>query len=499
MKIGDLFNGRYHVVRKLGWGHFSTVWLCWDLMKKRFVALKVVKSAPHYTETAIDEIKLLRCVRDSDPSDPHRETIVQLIDDFKISGVNGVHVCMVMEVLGHQLLKWIIKSNYMGLPLVCVKSIIKQVLQGLDYLHSKCKIIHTDIKPENILLQADEVYVRRLAAEATIWQRSGAPPPSGSSVSMAPRDDQGGKLSKNKRKKLKRKAKRQQKLLEERLEDIQKMEEEDGFCQPDDTDNGPHAVNGTTPLSSSSNHKVSPESSSSWLDDRCNGHAPGRYSSPASGLSGVSSSVMSTSESAMSTQSGYSSGRDVFTASDFVLSPLDPQNADKIKVKIADLGNACWVHKHFTEDIQTRQYRAVEVLIGAEYGPPADIWSTACMAFELATGDYLFEPHSGEDYTRDEDHIAHVMELLGPLPIPFALSGRYSREYFNRRGELRHISSLKPWGLFEVLLEKYEWPLDQAAQFSDFLITMLELEPGKRATAKQCLQHAWLQQTENMS
>ncbi|XP_042337893.1 SRSF protein kinase 3-like, partial [Plectropomus leopardus] len=170
--------------------------------KKRFVALKVVKSAPHYTETALDEIKLLRCVRDSDPSDPYRETIVQLIDDFKISGVNGVRilyhlpyfpqpqsdVCMVLEVLGHQLLKWIIKSNYMGLPLVCVKTIIRQVLQGLDYLHSKCKIIHTDIKPENILLDVDDVYVRRLAAEATVWQRAGAPPPSGSSVSMAPRD-----------------------------------------------------------------------------------------------------------------------------------------------------------------------------------------------------------------------------------------------------------------------------------------------------------------------
>jgi len=163
--------------------------------QKRFVALKVVKSAPQYTETALDEIKLLKCVsapgppnrgtprvppgpqtpcnppvlaqvRDSDPSDPKRENIVQLIDDFKISGVNGVRilpgapsspwggsrvggpriphplggsqvsghsltpppdVCMVLEVLGHQLLRWIIKSNYQGLPLPCVKSIVRQV------------------------------------------------------------------------------------------------------------------------------------------------------------------------------------------------------------------------------------------------------------------------------------------------------------------------------------------------------------------------------------
>lgn len=36
-------------------------------------------------------------------------------------------VCMVLEVLGHQLLKWIIKSNYQGLPVPCVKSIVRQV------------------------------------------------------------------------------------------------------------------------------------------------------------------------------------------------------------------------------------------------------------------------------------------------------------------------------------------------------------------------------------
>lgn len=32
MEIGEVFAERYQVVRKLGWGHFSTVWLCWDMM-----------------------------------------------------------------------------------------------------------------------------------------------------------------------------------------------------------------------------------------------------------------------------------------------------------------------------------------------------------------------------------------------------------------------------------------------------------------------------------
>merc|ERR1712002_1091483 len=202
VKIGDLFHGRYHVVRKLGWGHFSTVWLCWDMIKKRFVAMKVVKSASHYTETAIDEIKLLKAVRDADLNDCHRDKCVQLLDDFKIHGVNGTHVCMVFEVLGHHLLKWIIKSNYQGMPIRCVKSVIRQVLEGLDYLHRKAQIIHTDIKPENILLCVDEMYVRRIAADAQHWQQIGGKPPSGSLVSSAPqsRQPQGQKLSKNKKK-----------------------------------------------------------------------------------------------------------------------------------------------------------------------------------------------------------------------------------------------------------------------------------------------------------
>lgn len=85
-------------------------------------------------------------MKNSDPQDGHRDRVVQLLDDFLITGIHGTHVCMVFEVLGCNLLKLIIDSNYEGIPLQNVKRIIKQVLEGLDYLHRKCAILHTDIK-----------------------------------------------------------------------------------------------------------------------------------------------------------------------------------------------------------------------------------------------------------------------------------------------------------------------------------------------------------------
>ncbi|XP_062401370.1 SRSF protein kinase 1b isoform X2 [Sardina pilchardus] len=606
VKIGDLFNGRYHVIRKLGWGHFSTVWLAWDVQGKRFVAMKVVKSAEHYTETALDEIKLLRAVRNSDLGDPCREKVVQLLDDFKISGVNGTHVCMVFEVLGHHLLKWIIKSNYQGLPLACVKGIIRQVLQGLDYLHNKCKIIHTDIKPENILLSVNEPYVRRLAAEASEWQRTGGPPPSGSAVSTAPAQKQPQKMSKNRKKKLKKKQKKQAELLERRnmelgdgLRPLEAGDEED---EDEDTD-APDRAPSATPSSQHTLHTPSGECVSEvWnqqnesecaMDVTCNGHVgedlkestlvaghapdveddedepqnpyadncsvstetkpspaypacngsapvamampgdavelPGGEQACGGATDGNGPSVIGSvegrahrapqeeeeeedrkqevedrkQEAQAELPEGLCGEADGGAAEQeedpakvppgcLLLNPLDPLNADQIQVKIADLGNACWVHKHFTDDIQTRQYRCLEVLIGSGYSTPADIWSTACMAFELATGDYLFEPHSGEDYSRDEDHIALIIELLGKIPRKLILNGKYSKEFFNKKGELRHISKLKPWGLLCVLLEKYEWPREEAQSFSSFLLPMLDLVPEKRATAAECLRHPWL-------
>ncbi|XP_076608497.1 SRSF protein kinase 3-like [Chaetodon auriga] len=511
VELGEIFADRYQVVKKLGWGHFSTVWLCWDMEKGRFVALKVVKSAQTFTETALDEIELLKCVRDSDPKDPKRERIVQLIDDFRITGVNGEHVCMVLEVLGHQLLRWIIKSNYTGLPLPCVKSILTQVLQGLDYLHTKCKIIHTDIKPENILLRVDEVYVQKLAANTKLWQLPVSSAFSGSSANRSSRRKQSlsslvgkltgvfhtlgewsSKISKSPIKQLTRKDRSRQ-GQDSASDCLQKDRLHVSFSDAPSSIHSSSAHSKVTgPNLTLRRHTLLFEDGldsapRSHRDSICSWHDL-ITDAPASG----SRSVLIHQTAAKEPPPPSPSSPRGIGDSDVLLDLLKPQNAEKILIKIADLGNACWVHKHFTEDIQTCQYRSVEVLIGADYDTPADIWSTACMAFELATGDYLFDPQSGATFSREEDHIAHIIELLGPLPSHFALSGRHSKRYFNCKGQLRRISKLKPWSLFEILLDKYEWPREEAAQFSSFILTMLELLPEKRATAAQCLKHPWI-------
>ena len=188
VQISDKFNNRYIVIEKLGWGHFSTVWRCYDLKtstndKPEYIALKIQKSASHYKEAAVDEIELLNCIKtklystkntgittasehitsinnNTTTTTPtttpihtnYEATIVTLVDNFEHLGRNGNHICMAFEILGENLLKVIKKYNYRGMPLAIVKKFTKQICNGLDFLHRYCNIIHTDLKPENILI-----------------------------------------------------------------------------------------------------------------------------------------------------------------------------------------------------------------------------------------------------------------------------------------------------------------------------------------------------------
>lgn len=394
VRVGDLFaGGRYIAQRKLGWGHFSTVWLAYDTQSSKYVALKIQKSAAEFAQAALHEIEVLSAIAHGDHS--NSKCIVRLVDHFKHVGPNGQHLCMVIEFLGDSLLRLIRYNRYKGLPLNKVREICKWILLGLDYLHRELGIIHTDLKPENVLLLST-------LDPAKDPIRCEVPP-----ILEKPEGNQnGGAVMNLIEKKLKRRAKRAVAKISRRRDSM------------------------------GGGINVERERSLEGIDLRC---------------------------------------------------------------KIVDFGNACWIDKQFAEEIQTRQYRSPEVIIGAGYSFSVDMWSFACMAFELATGDMLFAPKIGQGFSEDEDHLALMMELLGKMPRKIAIGGTRSKDYFDRHGDLKRIRRLKFWSLERLLVDKYKFKETDAREFAEFCCPLFDFAPEKRPTAEQCLQHSWLSPKNELS
>lgn len=456
VNIDDLFKGRYRVLEKLGWGHFSTVWLCQDQKLNRHVALKIVKSAKHYTEAALDEIKILQTVARHDPE--NKKCCVTFLDDFEHKGPHGKHMCMVFEVMGSNLLDLIKHYNYHGIPVPVVKSICKQVLIALDYLHTTCRVIHTDLKPENVLLYSN--------------------------------------LPKNhKRKRDKESGSNSDEEYSEDFEEVNFNATREGSSEDHtNMENGISAIRLEEKIVSETNQVISTEGgdSTSNMEVTTQLSESTIHSSEILVQQPTAQLGVKESEQSGSMDSSPIVPLNIPSKSHIVYKDIDEEDPSTYRVKLADFGNACWTHEHFTNDIQTRQYRAPEVILGSSYSISVDMWSMGCMVFELLTGDLLFEPKNGSSFNKNDDHLAQMLELLGKMPKRLTLSGKYSKDYFDRKGELKYIRSLHYWPLEEVLKDKYKWDKDDAKAAASFILPMLDYFPERRATAADMLKSPWL-------
>ncbi|CAK4639268.1 unnamed protein product [Aphanomyces euteiches] len=532
VQVGDVFNQRFTVLEKLGWGHFSTVWRCRDAETGNQVAMKVQKSASHYMEAARDEVELLECVNKAASRTGIAPRIVKLIASFEHTGPHGVrtwlsfallpnsHVlfvdmCMVFEMLGDNLLTLIKRYDYKGIPLPLLKIITKQMLEGMAFLHDECEIIHTDLKPENVLLEAPLMKMPKFRSLRA--QKELSP-------------DEKKKLKKKLKKKKQKQNKKEQDDVVNQMEALQITTDEPSDPQLwSNFGSGVESVSMETSLPPLTEYLVNARESRGcptpheyaarimlWLPEDEIVASFGKTAWPRLRFLNIARSVPYVIQGfhlpidpplpEYLLQGIYLPADEELEArvlpvqnrvdswQEQILARLNAEN-DAIpdyQVRIADLGNACWTYKHFTQDIQTRQYRSPEVILGQNYDQSTDMWSMGCFVFELATGELLFDPKSGKSYSRDEDHLAQMIELLGRIPKNFAKSGKYSNDYFNSRGELRKIHNLKFWGLKDVLVEKYEFDTDEAEQFAAFLEPMLRFQPSKRATAEESLHHPWL-------
>ncbi|EER37799.1 protein kinase [Histoplasma capsulatum H143] len=146
ISLGDTFHhGQYTILRKLGYGQYSTVWLARDSGREKYVALKVLRADCYGGPHDIFEREILSRVSEisNQSSHPGCNYVSHLLEQFKHAGPNGEHVCLVFDVLGHHLGFQAARYEDGKLPVQAVKGITRQLLLGLDFLHRECGIIHT--------------------------------------------------------------------------------------------------------------------------------------------------------------------------------------------------------------------------------------------------------------------------------------------------------------------------------------------------------------------
>ncbi|KAI0040412.1 kinase-like protein [Auriscalpium vulgare] len=148
--IGDVLDSRYVVKQKLGSGFYSTVWLA-ERNSSSFPRFSALKILTREGTEILPELEYLQTMRDKNTMHPGHAHNIQLLDHFYLGAPGQHHLCLVTEALCQDLHSFASRWPYRALPLPLIRQVARQVLLGLDYLHSECNIIHTDIKPANIL------------------------------------------------------------------------------------------------------------------------------------------------------------------------------------------------------------------------------------------------------------------------------------------------------------------------------------------------------------
>ncbi|KAK1836722.1 serine/threonine protein kinase [Podospora conica] len=158
--IGDVYADKYEVMSKIGWGKYSTVWLVKDLSKgphdeHRFRALKVLAEFVYSSTVTphIFEREILRKFRDGDRQHVGYNHVCHLVDDFELTGPNGNHVCLVLELMGESLQTfedWF--EDEETFPTDIMKRFSYQLVCALGFAHEN-KVIHCDIKTDNIFVK----------------------------------------------------------------------------------------------------------------------------------------------------------------------------------------------------------------------------------------------------------------------------------------------------------------------------------------------------------
>ncbi|PYI02578.1 kinase-like protein [Aspergillus sclerotiicarbonarius CBS 121057] len=158
VRTGDVLKDRYRVIAKLGYGAYSTVWLGWDDRSKQYASLKIcirddTKGSPVLNEVAMLQ-RLSRFAQEADHPGLEFTRLAQ--DIFHIDTPTGPHYCIVTKPQGASIRTLQEVFPDAVLPKLLVKSLIHRLFVSVNWLHATCGLIHTDISPQNVLMDLED-------------------------------------------------------------------------------------------------------------------------------------------------------------------------------------------------------------------------------------------------------------------------------------------------------------------------------------------------------
>ena len=461
---GELFNDNYILIKKIGCGAFSAVWLAYSLKLKKCFAIKILNHEDY--KSGMKEIDIFKYI-----SKFKSQYIISMIDHFLIKYDENDHLCIVFELMVcsvYDLLK-LCNKNGVVLPLTFVKKITYEILQAINLLH-KNGIIHTDIKLENVLVSLEKGAPIRGIINSTNNILAIADFFNSNDINLSImknirtlRNKKAGKGTSDLRKM----------SIKELVIDILKK-----MCTGESNNNN------------NDNH-MSEKYRQNSHDDR----SVGSSSSDNEDFKIHREDISSSSDDSDEDMGSYDDDHDDKVENKNKNFKFHNIEFDKISVKLADLGTCLKINNLKFKEIQTRHYRAPEVILKLKYNEKCDIWSVGCSLYELITGKLLFTPGEDNLVTCDRYHICQFIEKLGLIPNELLTESECYDVFFKKNGLVRGVPEIKINSAFEVIANKlnknYNTTDKESMWILGLLCTMLEYNPAKRPSAEDCLTHIW--------
>ena len=156
------------------------------------------------------------------------------------------------------------------------------------------------------------------------------------------------------------------------------------------------------------------------------------------------------------------------------------------RIKVIDFGGATYDTESKSSVVNTRQYRAPEVILGLGWSFPSDLWSAGCIIAELYKGELLFGTHD------NTEHLALMERAVGPFPRNMARRATTNGDAFDSssgRHRGRDVLSSRSYEHVKQMqrIENIVWDEDRHSGFIELLHALLVIDPARRATAKEAL------------